>query len=124
MAVGNGVTVAVGSAVDVGAGGIVGVAEGVIAGVGGGRVKVATTAVVIKVGLGETAVAIGCVVQPMINKKSKVIERGRLFLHTLLPGKFAGVFFHQAFVIAAPDICFTGHRFYLNIGKTREQVGQ
>lgn len=109
------VAVAEGVFVGNGDGDIVGVADGVMPGVGGVIVmRVGETAVAARVGIGFETISTGCEVHPikiqMNNPKTKP--------NFLLPGKFTGVFFHQAFVIATPQIRFSCHGFELNINKS------
>jgi hypothetical protein len=106
--VGCRVAVAVGVLVGSGDGDAVGVAEGVMPGVGGVIVmRVEGTAVAARVGSGFEIISTGCEVHPikiqMHNPKTKP--------NFLLPGKFTGFFFHQAFVIATPQIRFSCHGF-------------
>jgi hypothetical protein len=117
--VGFKVAVVVGVLVGRGDGVTVGVADGVMLGVGGGSVmRVGETAVAANVGIGFETTSFGRDVQPINNQMNRLQIRKRI----LLPGQFTGFFFHQAFVIATPQIRFPCHGFELDIDKAGEQI--
>ena len=115
--VGCRVAVAVGVLVGNGDGDIVEVADGVMPGVGGViMMRVRGTAVAARVGSGFETTSTGCELHPIKIQMNKPKTKPNF----LLPGKFTGVFFHQAFIIAMPQIRFSCHSFELNINKAGE----